>query len=95
MNYIDSIPIIDIGEIDETNGAKIDKLVEQIRQTYEEIGFAYLINHNIDPNLVENLFQKSYEFHCLSSKSTYSQIYKDHLKRRFRIYKEPWPTTLY
>ena len=27
--------------------------------------------------------------------STYSQIYQDHLKRRFRIYKEPWLTTLY
>ena len=65
MDSIDSIPIIDIGEIDEANGAKIDKLVKQIRQTYGEIGFAYLINHNIDPNLVENLFQKSYEFHCL------------------------------
>ena len=65
MDSIESIPIIDIGEIDEANGAKIDKLVEQIKQTYGEIGFAYLINHNIDPNLVENIFQKSYEFHCL------------------------------
>ena len=40
MDSIESIPIIDIGEIYAANGAKIDKLVEQIRQTYGEIGFA-------------------------------------------------------
>jgi len=65
MESYKSIPIIDIGKIDDANGAKIDELVEQIRQTYGEIGFAYIVNHSIDPNLVENLFQKSYEFHHL------------------------------
>ena len=65
MESFESIPIIDIGEIDQTNGSEIDSLVQQIRKIYGEIGFAYIVNHNIDPCLVENLFQKSYEFHSL------------------------------
>ena len=69
MESFERIPIIDIGEIDQANGAEIDILVQQIRQTYGEIGFAYIVNHNIDPCLVENLFQKSYEFHSLPYKA--------------------------
>ena len=65
MESFESIPIIDIGEIDQNNGPEIDSLVQQIRKTYGEIGFAYIVNHNIDPCLVEKLFQKSYEFHSL------------------------------
>ena len=65
MESFESIPIIDIGEVNAANGTIIDKLVQQVRQTYGEIGFAYIVNHNIDPCLVEKLFQKSYEFHSL------------------------------
>ena len=69
MESFERIPIIDIGEIDQANGAEIDILVQQIRQTYGEIGFSYIVNHNIDTCLVENLFQKSYEFHSLPYKA--------------------------
>ena len=65
MHSFERIPILDIGEIEKGNGAKIYTLVQQIRKTYGEIGFAYIVNHNIDPRLVEKLFQKSYEFHSL------------------------------
>ena len=65
MESFESIPVIDIGELEKTNGDRIYKLVQQIRKTYGEIGFAYIVNHNIDPCLVEKLFQKSYEFHSL------------------------------
>ena len=69
MESFERIPIIDIGEIDQANGAEIDILVQQIRQTYGEIGFSYIVNHNIDPCLVENLFKKSHEFHSLPYES--------------------------
>ena len=34
MESFESIPIIDIGEIDKAKGAKIDTLVQMIRKTY-------------------------------------------------------------
>ena len=65
MDSFRSIPIIDIGDINETGGSKIDSLVKKLKKTYGEIGFAYIVNHNIDPYLIEDLFQKSHEFHSL------------------------------
>ena len=57
MESFESIPIIDIGELDKAKGVKIDTLVQNIRKTYGEIGFAYIVNHNIDPRLVEIFFK--------------------------------------
>ena len=68
MEYFESIPIIDLEGINKDEGANIDKLVHQVMKTYGEIGFAYIVNHNIDPCLVEDLFQKSYQFHSLPLK---------------------------
>ena len=65
MESFESIPIIDIGGLEKAKGAKIYRLVQQIRKIYGEIGFAYIVNHNIDPYLIEDLFQKSHEFHSL------------------------------
>ena len=65
MDSFRSIPIIDIGDINETGGSKIDSLVKKLKKTYGEIGFAYIVNHNIDPYLIEDLFQKSQDFHSL------------------------------
>ena len=57
MDSFRSIPIIDIGDINETGGSKIDSLVKKLKKTYGEIGFAYIVNHNIDPYLIEDLFK--------------------------------------
>ncbi|MBG55606.1 MAG: hypothetical protein CL935_00560 [Deltaproteobacteria bacterium] len=65
MDSFKSIPIIDVGEIEENNRLKNNTLVHQTRRAYSKIGFAYIVNHSIDQCLVENLFQKSCEFHSL------------------------------
>ncbi len=65
MDSFKSIPIIDVGAIEENNRVKNNTLVHQIRRAYSKIGFAYIVNHSIDQCLVENLFQKSREFHSL------------------------------
>ena len=57
MESFNCIPIIDIGDIDETNGVKVDSLVKQLKQVYGEIGFAYIVNHNIDPYLILLILQ--------------------------------------
>jgi len=61
----DHIPIIDIGDIDQTDGTGIESIVRQIRDAYGTAGFAYIINHGVDQALVEDLFQASAEFHAL------------------------------
>ena len=65
MTTFDRIPIIDIGDIDQVDGAGIDSIIQQIREAYGTAGFAYLVNHGVDSVLIEDLFQKSAEFHAL------------------------------
>jgi len=62
---IDAIPIIDIGDIDQTTGAGIESIAQEIRDAYSTVGFAYIVNHGIDPTLIDELFQASAEFHAL------------------------------
>jgi len=65
MKSFDQIPIIDIAEIDQIDGPEIESIVLQIRKAYSTAGFAYIVNHGVDPLLIKNLFQKSVEFHSL------------------------------
>jgi len=65
MGSFDRIPIIDIGEINQIDGPGIQSIVRQIRKAYETAGFAYIVNHSVDPLLIKELFQKSIEFHSL------------------------------
>ena len=65
MSTFDHIPIIDIGDIDQVDGVGIESIVRQIRSAYGTAGFAYIVNHGVDSGLIEDLFQKSAEFHAL------------------------------
>ncbi len=66
MGSFDRIPIIDIGEINRIDGPGIESIVRQIQKAYGTAGFAYIVNHGVDPFLIKQLFQKSIEFHSLS-----------------------------
>jgi len=59
------IPIIDIGDIDQAAGAGIESIVQQIYDAYTTAGFAYIVDHGIDSNLVAALFEASAAFHAL------------------------------
>ena len=65
MQSFDHIPIIDIGDIDQIDGPGLGSIVRQIRGAYSTAGFAYIVNHGVDSNLIKDLFQKSREFHAL------------------------------
>lgn len=58
------IPIIDIGHVDQ-DATGIDSIVEQIYDAYSTAGFAYIVNHGVDPTLVAALFKASAAFHAL------------------------------
>jgi isopenicillin N synthase-like dioxygenase len=65
MTTFDHIPIIDVSDIDQVDGAGIDSIVQQLRDVYGNVGFAYLVNHGIDRALIDALFRASAEFHAL------------------------------
>ena len=65
MTTFDHIPIIDVSAIDQVDGAGIDSIVQQLRDVYGNVGFAYLVNHGIDRALIDALFRASAEFHAL------------------------------
>ena len=69
MPAFDHIPIIDIGDIDQAEGTGIEAIVNQIRDAYSTAGFAYIVNHGVDSGLIDELFEKSAEFHALPHSS--------------------------
>ncbi len=65
MRKFGDIPVIDLGEINQISGSGINSIASQIRQAYRTIGFAYIVNHHVDPLLIKALFEKSIKFHSL------------------------------
>jgi len=62
---VTDIPLIDVSAAFGADGPKKDALVDLFRQTYSEIGFAYITGHGIDPALVKAVFAASLRFHAL------------------------------
>jgi len=65
MTTFDHIPIIDVSDLDQVDGGGIDSIVQQLRDVYGNVGFAYLVNHGIDRALIDAVFQASARFHAL------------------------------
>ncbi|MAV01983.1 MAG: 2OG-Fe(II) oxygenase [Rhodobacteraceae bacterium] len=58
-----SIPIIDVAELLK-NRASPD-LLKSFYEAYNQLGFGYIINHGIDPALIEKVFDASNRFHAM------------------------------
>ena len=61
-----SIPVIDLAPLYQSNAQAMDTLVHQVYDAYSRIGFAYIANHGVAPNLIANVFEASHQFHDLS-----------------------------
>ena len=59
-----AIPVIDLAPIFEPNG-NIQTVANAIREAYTNVGFAYLINHNVPQMMIDGAFQASADFHAL------------------------------
>ena len=55
------IPKIDISEIGNKEFPK--SLVQNFFNAYNKYGFGYIVNHGVEKNLVEQIFQVSKQFH--------------------------------
>jgi isopenicillin N synthase-like dioxygenase len=62
---IDAIPGLDLGPYLAGEPGALDALAAQLRHVCENIGFFYIENHGIAPELVERTFQESVRIHAL------------------------------
>lgn len=61
----DRIPVIDLTALNGSDGAGLDRLCDEILTAYGTVGFGYLVNHGIDPALIDGVFAASARFHAL------------------------------
>lgn len=61
-----AIPLVDLGPLFDPTEQGLDQLAAEIGRVYSTVGFGYIVNHGIDPALVEGVFAASARFHALS-----------------------------
>jgi isopenicillin N synthase-like dioxygenase len=59
------IPQIDLAPLLEGTEAGLRQVARALRRAYTEVGFSYIVNHGIAPELIAGAFQASAEFHAL------------------------------
>jgi isopenicillin N synthase-like dioxygenase len=62
----ESIPVIDLSPLYQGNEQAMDTLVHQVYDAYSKVGFAYITNHGVDSDLINDVFEASRQFHALS-----------------------------
>ncbi len=59
-----SIPLIDLSPLwKDPNGVKI--IANEFAQKFKDVGFAYIINHQVPDKLLDDMFQAAIDFHNL------------------------------
>lgn len=61
-----AIPVIDLAPLFDDSSGDMAELAHQIYDTYSNVGFAYIRNHGISAELVQDVFAVSKRFHALS-----------------------------
>lgn len=65
MTEFTEIPVIDVSPLFGGSDADTAQLVADFKQAYSTTGFGYIINHGIDPALLDAVFAASAQFHAL------------------------------
>jgi len=58
-----SIPVIDVGSL--SGQSPSSALYSSFYEAYHHLGFGYIVNHGIEPALVESVFDASRRFHAM------------------------------
>jgi isopenicillin N synthase-like dioxygenase len=74
------IPIIDLDPLfsDKLNG--VNKVAKQIYQVYSTLGFAQIINHQVPPKIIQDLYCASKQFHHLSIENKHALRFGSNLR---------------
>ena len=80
--HLDHIPVIDLGALRHEKSSGYFKLVEEFRRVFSTVGFTLIINHGIEPSLVDSLFEAFRRFHELSLEQK-MEVELNHLHRGY------------
>ena len=58
-----TIPTIDLAGLDTDAGRA--RIAHEMDRAYSRWGFAYIVNHGVDPGLVDSVFDAAHRFHAL------------------------------
>ena len=60
-----TLPIIDLGPSGEGDGASLSRIAAEIGAACREMGFFYVVNHGVAPELIAKTFAQSHAFFAL------------------------------
>ena len=60
-----TFPIIDLGGASAPDAASQQRIAQQLRQALEQVGFYAVVNHGLDPALIDDVFAQARRFHAL------------------------------
>ncbi|MEM1243824.1 MAG: 2-oxoglutarate and iron-dependent oxygenase domain-containing protein [Pseudomonadota bacterium] len=60
-----SIPIVDLQPLWDGSYNGVKSVADSLSKNFREVGFAYIINHQIPKNLIDDIFQMAADFHAL------------------------------
>ncbi len=61
----DTLPIIDLGSSGEGDGASLARIAEEVGAACRDVGFFYVVNHEVDKELIAKAFAQSGDFFAL------------------------------
>ena len=62
---MDVLPIIDLGSSGEADGVSLTRIVAEVGAASRDVGFFYVVNHGVDPELIVKAFAQSRDFFAL------------------------------
>ncbi len=68
-------PIIDLGGASEPDAACRADLAQQLRQALEQVGFFAVVNHGIDPALIDGIFAQARRFHAMPAEQKAALVF--------------------
>jgi isopenicillin N synthase-like dioxygenase len=60
-----TLPIIDLGSSREGDGVSLTRIAEKIGAACRDVGFFYVVNHGVAPELIARTFAQSHDFFAL------------------------------
>ena len=60
-----TLPIIDLGSSGEGDGASLARISEEVGAACRDVGFFYVVNHEVDKELIAKAFAQSRKFFAL------------------------------
>jgi len=82
MSEFTDIPVLDVQALSTHVPADMTSLAEAFLQAYGTTGFGYIVNHGIEPDLIDAVFEASRRFHGLPRTSKMA-VELNHLHRGF------------